>query len=1008
MKQPFILLIFAVLLSMPAIAQFNHSNSDTEKKFKEAGELFRNRQYSLAYPLLQELKLQYPDNPAIYSAYLGDDVNYYYIVSGLKLGLAIAEDQANQYLDWSVNKVRKEQMSFHLGQYYFLRDDFRKSAENYEAAGMDNLNNEEIANAKFEMAYSYFNLKRFNDAKPLFNEIQQLPNSKYYIPANYYYGFISYFDRRYEDALKSFRLVEKDEQYKRIVPYYIAEIYYFQNKKQAALTYCERIVGNGDLYYEKELKQLMGQMHFENGSYSKALPLIEYYVNNSSKISKEILYELSFCFYKTNSLNKAIDGFKQLSNEKDSLGQNSMYLLGDCYLKTNQKTNAKNAFQFCAYNSINKQQQQISLFNYAKLCYELGYQDIALKEMRNFIATYPSSFNYTEAIEIAVNLLEHTNNFNDALTLYESFKKPTAIMQKAYPRILYGRAVEYINDQQIVKADVLLSKILQLPSSTATPFANFWKGEIACQTQHYDDAIRLLTNYLQTGAGVQGEANPTTAKYNIGFCNFKKENYQQALPYFESIAKSSTSATPLQLDAYVRSADCYFMLKNFSKANVIYENIIKNGLSQSDYAMFQKGLIAGITGSVTKIAVLTELIRKYPLSNLIPSAKLEIASTFMADEKFNEAIPVLIDIVDNATIEGLKPAAFLKLGLSYYNMNNNGKALKYYQELILRYPQSVEVDEALETVRNIYVEENKTVDYIDFMRKSGKNVSVAEADSLTFASAELKYAANDYATAIASFNYYLSQYPTGSYSLEANFLLGDCHFKKKEWEKALHIYDEIIGKGYNKYFENAALISARINYFELKNYPNAKKCFSSLLQSTVNQINQLEALRGLVRCNYQLKEYALANQEAIQLLTQKEISTDDRSVALLVLGKSQQLTGDLNSAIASFKSCTLINKSAWGAEARYELANCLFHSGNLLDAEKAALATIKETGNYDFWLTSAYILIGDIYFKQKDYFNAKATFQSVSNNSVIEELKNEAKVKFDKTVEEEKITSKIK
>ena len=93
--------------------------------------------------------------------------------------------------------------------------------------------------------------------------------------------------------------------------------------------------------------------------------------------------------------------------------------------------------------------------------------------MKNFIANYPLSSSYTEAIEIVVNLLEHSNNFNDALVLYESFKKPTAIMQKAYSRILYGKAVEYVNDQQILKADLLFSKILQMPVSTVPIFPYF-------------------------------------------------------------------------------------------------------------------------------------------------------------------------------------------------------------------------------------------------------------------------------------------------------------------------------------------------------------------------------------------------------------------------------------------------------------------------------------------------------------------------------------------------------
>ena len=108
------------------------------------------------------------------------------------------------------------------------------------------------------------------------------------------------------------------------------------------------------------------------------------------KFPKEVMYELSYCYYDGNQVEKAIEGFKQLSNEKDSMGQNSMYLLGDLYLRTNQKENARSAFQYSANNSSNRKQQEISRFNYAKLSYELGYQDIALSEMNKFLDLYPT------------------------------------------------------------------------------------------------------------------------------------------------------------------------------------------------------------------------------------------------------------------------------------------------------------------------------------------------------------------------------------------------------------------------------------------------------------------------------------------------------------------------------------------------------------------------------------------------------------------------------------------
>jgi predicted negative regulator of RcsB-dependent stress response len=76
-------------------------------------------------------------------------------------------------------------------------------------------------------------------------------------------------------------------------------------------------------------------------------------------------------------------------------------------------------------------------------------------------------------------------------------------------------------------------------------------------------------------------------------------------------------------------------------------------------------------------------------------------------------------------------------------------------------------------------------------------------------------------------------------------------------------------------------------------------------------------------------------------------------------------------------------------------------------AEKSAMAAIKETSSYDFWVTRSYLLLGDIFLQRKDYFNAKATYESVAQNASIAELKEEARQKLDKATEAEKNVSKI-
>ena len=88
----------------------------------------------------------------------------------------------------------------------------------------------------------------------------QVQENKYYIPANYYYGFISYYDKDFTEALRAFKLVEIYEEYKGVVPYYITEIYYFQGNKDEALSYGQAVLQKyPNIYYADRLRLLMGQ-----------------------------------------------------------------------------------------------------------------------------------------------------------------------------------------------------------------------------------------------------------------------------------------------------------------------------------------------------------------------------------------------------------------------------------------------------------------------------------------------------------------------------------------------------------------------------------------------------------------------------------------------------------------------------------------------------------------------------------------------------------------------------
>lgn len=1006
-KTGFFVTIFLILCCC-AQAQFTKINDDPDAEFKEAKELYQKENFSLAYPLFAKL-YQQSLKESNFPITIGLESKYYSIVCGLQLNDETAEESAKSFIELEHHEPRIEMMSYHLAEYYYRKKDFADAIKYYDQAGADNLSNAEISTMKFHEGYCYFTMQRFNDAKPLFDAIRQVKDDPNYYDANYYYGFICLSEKNYAQALSSFQIVENREEYKSVIPYYITEIYYYQGKKDDALTYGEKALKSGGQYYDLEMNQLVGHIYFEKANYPKALPYLEKYVSNTEKVSREDLYELSFCYYDAEQYRKAADGFKELGGKQDTLAQNSMYLLADSYLKLDNKAGARSAFLFCALNSSNKEQKEVSKFNYGKLSYELGYTDVALNELKQFISAYPRSFYTNEAKELLVNVLARTNNYEEALNMLKTIPVKTDMVNRIYPKVLYGRAVELINDQQLDDADDLLDGIFAAEfNKDQLPYANFWKGEIAYRKNEYDSANYFLMNYMKSPVNF-GEVNAVNASYTLGYSNLRQEDYADAQKHFQQVATSiSSSSTPLQTDAYLRNGDCYYMQKKLIAAQQVYDNVLNLQLPGSDYALYQKAMIAGANDQQgTKIATLQSIGQRYPSSSFIADANMEVANTYLASANYQAAITPLNTILTAKNAEAYKPQCYLKLGISYYNLNDNTNSLANFQKLISQYPNSEESDEAVDYVRDIFIENQKPDDFIAFMRKNGKEVSYSEQDSITYISAYNAYENKSYDNALQGFKNYLSKFANGQYSIEANYYAAQILNNKKDYANALTYYSNVAAKAPNNFAEQSVLQAARISYFEQSDYAKAQQFFAQLKSIATSPENKLESMRGLLRCQYKLADWSNATINAQDLLAQKGIATDDKMMANMVLAKNYQLNSQLDDAMTYYKTVVTLGKSEYSAEARYHVAEILLAQNKLADAEKAGFDVINKAGSYDYWITKAYILLGDVYFREADYFNAEATLKSVVDNATDTDLKREAQTKLDAVIAEKNKNSKI-
>jgi len=995
-------------ISIVCSAQFTRMNDDPDAAFKSAKELFQKEQYSLAYPVFKNLYTSDNSNSSI-PVTIQSESKYYYVCCGLKINDAAIVPLAKNFIDLEHHAPHVEMAAFYLAEYYFRQKEFGNAISYYDKSGIENLSNSEIETMNFHKGYAHFALQQFNEARPLLDAVRQIPNNPDYIDANYYYGFIVFSEGKYKEALKAFNIANTAPDYQNIVPFYIAEIYYFQGEHEKALSYAEKAIKLGNQYYDLQLKQLAGHLYFDQKIYDRAEPYLEAWVSQADDVKREDLYELSYCYYAAGKWEKSINGFKQIGGKEDSLTQNSMYLLASAYLKTNQKASARNAFLFCESNNSNPTQKEISQFSYAKLSYELGYLDISLKEIKSFIDRYPGSNYLQEAKELEISILANTSNFKEAKILFESLPSQSEEVKKLYPGILYGRATELVNDQHLDQADEIYSKILKLPyNNNQVQLICFWKGEIAYRNGHLDEAISWFVNYLKNPQ-VNGEVNSRNGKYNLAYCLMKKENYGQALNYFLQVAGSqfNTSGT-LEQDAYLRAADCYFMSKNYKQAQSMYQNVINMGGKSADYALYQEAIIAGAGNKVAdKIAILKSLSTKFPGSSLIPDANMEIAGSYMADEKYDQAILALEPVLKDSNATAFWPQVYLKEGIAYFNLNKNDESLHYFTDLVAKYPDSQESDEAIDYIRNIFIAAQRPGDFINFMKQNGKPVSYTEEDSLTYHAAALRYEAKDFDNASIGLKDYLSKYSDGRYAVEANFFLAEILNNSKDTKAALPYYSAVADRAPNKYAERSALQAARTCYFDLKDYDKAESYFILLRKVASQQENKLEAMRGLLRCQYKLQHWKDAVTNARELLNEKGLATDDKMIAYLLLGKKEEADQHNDQALSYYKLVIQAGKSEYSAEAQYAVARILFEQGKYAESEKASFEVIRKYGSYDYWVTRSYLLLGDIYFKQNDLFNAEATYKSVSENATIEELKNEALQKWKMVTAEKEKNNKI-
>jgi TolA-binding protein len=292
------------------------------------------------------------------------------------------------------------------------------------------------------------------------------------------------------------------------------------------------------------------------------------------------------------------------------------------------------------------------------------------------------------------------------------------------------------------------------------------------------------------------------------------------------------------------------------------------------------------------------------------------------------------------------------------------------------YPGTPEGDNALTSIKNIYVRNDNVDGYLAFVSSIGQDISVREQDSLSYSAAEIVYMKGNCEETVRAFKDYLDDFPNGRFLLNAHYYKADCQLRLQQNEEALVSLDYIIAQPRNMFTVPALEAASKINFRE-KNYHRAADNYRAMLEVAEQKTNIFDAQVGLMRCYYELGEYTDAIEEAQQVLQMDKLQEEYVREANYKIAKSFYELNEADFAYDFFRKVAREVNSPEGAESKYMVIEILYERGEMKEAEAEVYDFIEMNTPHQYWMGMAFLTLSDIYVSLDDEFSAINSLQSL-------------------------------
>ena len=873
-----------------------------------------------------------------------------------------------------------------IASVYFEQGKYQEAIATYRACNLDALADQERDEAVYKLATSYLETGDLKEAAVWFTLLRDVSKG-FQNNARYNLGYIDYVNGRYDEALKAFTPLLRDDVYDALAPYYVGEIHLIQGDWQkadeVASDYLRHFAGHQN---EAEMMRIQGQARYGLKDYLAAVSSLEGYVDATAAPNRKAVYELGMSYYQTGAAQKAAEMLGRTITEEDALSQNASLHMGLAYLQLKERNLARMAFEQASVADFDKEVKEQALYNYALCIHETSYSPFAesVTVFERFLNEFPNS-RYRERVnDYLVETYMNTRSYEAALQSIAKISKPGPRIMEAKQKILFRLGTQAFANADFAKALQYFDRSLEVGTFHAETEADahYWRGEAYYRLNNYRAAAKDLRRYLELAKDKRSQEYGL-ALYNLGYTDFKQKNYGGALNWFNRfVGEVGSDNRQVLADAYNRIGDCYFYNRNFEGARSSYDKAEQADPSLGDYSLYQEGFVKGLQRDyMGKIEALNQLITNYPQSQYIDDALYEQGRAFVQLENNASAIERYRMLVKNFPQGNLARRAANEIGLLYYQDDQYPEAIAAYKQVIKDYPGSEEARMAQRDLKSIYIDLNKVDEYASYASAlpGGANFDVNERDSLTYVAAERVYMRGETAEARNSFQRYLQTFPDGAFNLNANYYIGLIDYNQKNYESAVAHLDKVLAYPNNQYSEEAMLMSADMA-FQRKDYAKSLEQYKLLKDRVSTPERRQLVLVGMLRSadlSGNGEETVLA---ATAVLADAKVNPELENEARYCRAKALMAAGQMEHAVADWEVLAKDTRNVYGAEAKYRLAQQLFDSGKLGEVEEEVFEFVDAGTPHSYWLARGFIVLSDAYAKLERKLEARQYLLSLKQN----------------------------